>query len=163
MTSGKIASMMTLRPATPEDYETILAIQRHAYELKEVPLYGENLPPLQETPETLAQEAADGKQILVGTVNGIVVASMRVQRRPDGELYWGRLSVDPSLQGQGLGQAMVRGVENFFPEVKTFVLDCGVKSEENNHIYSKLGYVATGETFQVPNGPLVRVMRKRRP
>ena len=162
MTSGKIASMLTLRQSTPEDYETILEIQRHAYELKEVPLYGENLPPLQETAETLSEEAAAGKQILVGTVNNIVVASMRAQLRPNGELYWGRLSVDPSLQGQGLGQAMVQAVETFFPEAKSFVLDCGVKSEENNHIYSKFGYVATGETFQVPNGPLVQVMRKRR-
>lgn len=159
-TAGKMGDKLMMRAATPEDYAAIIAIQRAAYQLKEVPLYGENLPPLQETPDSLALEAASGKQILVGTVDGAVVASLRLQVREDGEVYFGRLSVNPELQGNGLGQAILRALEKFFPAAPSFALDCGVKSEENNHIYSKHGYVLTGETFQVPNGPMVQVMRK---
>ncbi len=159
-TSG--AGAPALRPATPDDYAAILSIQHAAYQLKEVPLYGENLPPLRETPETLAREVAEGGHILVGVLAGEIVASLRARIRPDGEVYFGRLSVAPALQGRGIGQAMVAGLEAFFSDAPSFALDCGVRSEENKYIYSKLGYVATDETFQVPEGPLVRVMRKRR-
>ncbi len=157
-----MAEKLVMRPATPADYDSVIAIQRAAYQLKEVPLYGEGLVPLLETPETLAGEVAAGKRIVVGTVDGRVVASLRLQVRPDGEVYFGRLSVDPTLMGKGIGQAMVAGLETLFPDAPSFALDCGVKSEENNHIYTKHGYVPTGETFQVTNGPLVRVMRKMR-
>lgn len=160
MKNSAFAEKLTLRPAVAADYPAVLAIQRAAYQLKEAPLYGENLPPLQETPEVLAGEVAGGKQILVGEVDGAVVASLRLQIRDGGEVYFGRLSVNPELQGKGIGQAMLRGIEKYFPDAPSFALDCGVRSEENNHIYSKHGYVLTGETFQVPNGPLVRVMRK---
>lgn len=156
------AAAVALRPATRDDYPALLDIQYRAYRQKEVPLYGENIPPLRETPETVAKEVAEGKQVVVGERNGRIVASMRVKVLENGELYWGRLSVDPDLQGQGIGQQMVRGIENLFPDASGFVLDCGEKSAENRHIYSKMGYVETGESFQVPNGPLVRVMRKNR-
>ncbi len=162
MDNGTDMPAVTMRRARPEEYAEILAIQREAYTLKEVPLYGGNLPPLRETPETLAREAAEGKVILVGVLGGEVVASMRAQVRPDGEVYWGRLSVSPALQGRGIGQAMVAGVEGFFPDAPSFALDCGVRSEENRHIYSKLGYVATCETIQIPDGPVCGLMRKVR-
>ena len=162
MNAGAFAEKLVFRPATPADYPDLLAIQRAAYGLKEVPLYGPDLPPLRETPESLELETASGKQIFVGTVEGSVVASLRLEIRPDGEVYFGRLSVNPELQGRGVGQAMLRALENHFPSAPSFALDCGVRSEENHHIYSKHGYVLTGETFQVPDGPMVRVMRKKR-
>jgi predicted GNAT family N-acyltransferase len=160
--SGANPEKLALRPAVPADYPALLSIQRAAYGLKEVPLYGPDLPPLRETPESLATEVASGKQILVGEIDGVVVASLRLQVRPDGEVYFGRLSVNPELQGKGIGQGMLRGIEAYFPSAPSFALDCGVRSEENNHIYSKHGYVLTGETFQVPGGPMVQVMRKVR-
>lgn len=153
---------LTIRLGTPEDYSAALEIQRRAYELKEVPLYGTNLPPLSETPATLAEEAKEGKQLLVGTHGGKVVASLRMKVLEDGAAYFCRLSVDPDLQGHGIGQRMALGFEAFHPDAKEFALDCGERSDENMHIYTKLGYRPTGEAFQVPNGPRVLVMRKRK-
>ena len=152
---------LEFRLGRPDDYEPALEIQRRSYRLKEAPLYGEGIPPLAETPETLAGELAGGKQLMVGVdKSDRVVASLRMQLREDGTAYVCRLSVDPDLQGRGIGQRMMQAFERFFPGAGAFVLDCGVDSQENMHIYSKLGYRLTGEEFQVPNGPLCLGMRK---
>ncbi|MCD8351161.1 MAG: GNAT family N-acetyltransferase [Planctomycetaceae bacterium] len=151
---------LTFRLATPEDYPALLDIQRRAYLLKEAPLYGDDLPPLKETPATLAAEVADGKQILLAECDGRVAGSLRFKPLDDGAIYWCRLSVDPDLQGNGIGQRLVAEVESRHPNALGFVLDCGKHSDENRHIYTKAGYRETGEGFQVPGGPYVLVMRK---
>ncbi len=153
---------LTFRLAEPQDYPTILEIQRRAYLLKEAPLYGDDLPPLKETPATLAAEVAEGKQILVAERDGRAVGSLRFKQLDDGAIYWCRLSVDPDLQGNGIGQRLVAEVEARHPDASGFVLDCGKHSDENRHIYTKAGYRETGEGFQVPDGPYVLVMRKDR-
>lgn len=151
---------LTVRPGTPADYPAALEIQRRAYQLKEVPLYGPNLLPLRETPEDLAAEAAEGKRLLVGTHAGRVVASIRVKQQEDGAIYSCRLSVDPDLQGKGIGQRMMQAVEALHPEADEFTLDCGVDSAENRHIYTKLGYRETGVELQAKGGPRCLEMRK---
>lgn len=153
---------LTIRLGTPEDYDSVLDVQRRAYAQKEAPLYGDRIPPLAETPASLAAEMADGYRLLVGLHRGRVVASLRMKELPDGSIYFGRLSVDPDLQGNGLGQRMALAVEEFHPDADTFVLNCGEKSEENRHIYTKLGYRETGEAYQVPDGPRVLDMKKRK-
>jgi len=151
---------LSFRLGTPDDYPAALEIQRRSYALKEAPLYGQNIPPLSETPETLAAEIAEGKQLLVGVLDGKVAASLRMKTLEDGAAYFCRLSVDPDLQGQGIGKQMVAAFEEFNRDALAFTLDCGVDSAENMHIYTKLGYRETGESFQVPNGPKCLVMRK---
>lgn len=156
------AEGMTFRIGGPGDFPAVLEIQRRAYALKEAPLYGDAIPPLAETPEMLAAEIAEGKALLIGEMAGRVVASLRMKRRDDGAVYFCRLSVDPDMQGRGIGQKMALAVEALHPEAPAFHLDCGVDSAENMHIYTKLGYRETGGRVQVPNGPLCLEMRKSR-
>ncbi len=160
MESENMASRLRLRPAERGDFERMLAVQRAAYALKEAPLYGQNLPPFMETPETLAEAIAGGTRIFVAEVDGEVVASMRVDVLEDGEAHWSRLSVDPALMGRKIAQTMLREAEALFADAPRFSLDCGERSVENRHIYLKHGYVETGESFQVPDGPRVLVMVK---
>ena len=162
MTSAAESFPLSFRLGTPADYPSVLDIQYRAYRQKEMPLYGPSIPPLAETVETLAAEIAGGKHLLVGENNGRIVASLRMKTLDDGAMYWGRLSVDPDLQGRGIGQRMALAVEQFCPATASLVLDCGEKSDENMHIYTKIGYNVTGESFQVPDGPKVLVMRKNR-
>lgn len=151
---------LEIRPGTEADYPAALEVQRRAYAQKEAPLYGEDIAPLSETAQTLAAEAASGKRLLVGLSGGKLVASLRMKRLDDGSVYLCRLSVDPDFQGNGIGQRMALAVEDFNPGARIFVLDCGEKSEENRHIYAKLGYRLTGRSSQVPDGPMCLEMRK---
>ncbi len=160
MSSTKLADKPIFRPARPEDYPALLDIQYRAYLLKEVPLYGEDSPPLKETPQTLDREAGEGKRRLVAVLAGAVAGSLMEEVLADGWVHIGRVSVDTALMGRGIGQFMMREVERMHPEAPGFVLDCGEKSVENLYIYGKLGYRKTGEGFQVPGGPYVLVMRK---
>lgn len=151
---------LEIRPGTPDDYADALDVQQRAYALKEVPLYGGNIPPLSEMPETIAREEAEGKRLLVGTHDGKVVASLRMKTLEDGSIYFCRLSVDPDLQGRGIGKRMALAVEKLNPVAPSYVLECGDKSGENMYIYTKLGYRKTGREFQVPDGPYCLEMRK---
>ena len=152
---------MVFRPGRPGDYPAALAVQRRAYLAKEVPLYGPNLPPLLETPETLAGEVAAGRRLFVGEHGGEIVASIRIEELESGEIHFRRLSVDPDWQGRGIGQRLALAAEAACPDAKSFVLDCGEQSRENFHIYRKLGYLETGRIFQIPNGPKCLEMRKK--
>ncbi len=156
------AIALETRLGRPEDYESALDIQKRAYLAKEAPLYGSDIPPLSETPETLAAELAGGKQLLVGLWNGKIVASLRMQILEDGTAYFCRLSVDPDVQGKGIGKKMIAAFEQRYPLAPQYALDCGVRSEENLYIYSRLGYKKTEKTLQVPNGPECVVMIKKR-
>ncbi len=156
----KEAFELEVRFGTPADYPAALAIQHRAYGLKEAPLYGPDLPPLRETPDTLAAEVAAGTALLVGIGDGRIVASMRRKLKADGSAYFYRLSVDPALQGMGIGQRMMLAAERLHAGAPGFVLDCGDKSAENMHIYEKLGYRKTGAVIDVPNGPRCLEMRK---
>ncbi len=156
----KEAFELEVRFGTPADYPAALAIQHKAYGLKEAPLYGPDLPPLHETPETLATEVAAGTALLVGVHGGRIVASMRRKIKEDGSAYFYRLSVNPDLQGRGIGQRMMLAAEGLHPDAPGYVLDCGDKSAENMHIYEKIGYRKTGAVIQVPNGPRCLEMRK---
>lgn len=159
---GEKACDITIRMGTPADYPAALEVQRRAYLQKEAPLYGPDIPPLAETPATLAEEAEEGKRLLICEKGGRLVASLRMQKLEDGSVYFGRLSVDPDMQGNGIGQRMALAVEEFNPGVREFVLDCGELSAENMHIYQKLGYRKTGAAVQVPNGPYCLEMKKIR-
>jgi GNAT superfamily N-acetyltransferase len=158
----KPAGEPILRPGGPEDYQAVLSIQRRAYAGKEVPLYGPDLSPLRETPESLAGELGEGRWLLVAEVDGRIAGSIRLERRGEDGIHLYRLSVDPDLQGGGLGQRLVRAAEEANPRAGFFILDCGEKSEENLYIYRKLGFRETGRVIQAPGGPRCLEMRKER-
>ncbi|MDR3077815.1 MAG: GNAT family N-acetyltransferase [Planctomycetota bacterium] len=160
MEEGGADGRLRIRPGEPGDYADILEIQRRAYAAKEVPLYGPDLPPLRETIEDLAKEAAAGVRILVGECRGRLVGSIRAERREGGEAHLYRLSVDPAWQGRGIGRRLALAAEEAWPDASALALDCGEKSLENLHIYRQLGYRETGQAIQVPDGPRCLVLRK---
>lgn len=116
-------------------------------------------------PEDLADILADPKQALLTAWRGDEpVGCVLIADRGEGTGYFGMLSVDPTLQGGGLGRRLVEAaqaalVERFrarrvrisvFPQRETLI-----------GWYERLGYRQTGDTLPFPYGNL-RFGRPRR-
>jgi ribosomal protein S18 acetylase RimI-like enzyme len=132
------AGLCEIVDARPGDAEAILALQKLAYE-REARRYDDwTIPPLVETIDSVREHIAqhvvlkavvDGR--LAGSVRGVVT---------DGVCEVCRLSVDPALQRQGIGSALLVAVEARFPGIEAFELFTGNHSVENLRLYERHGY-----------------------
>jgi len=130
---------VTIDAAGPADAGELLTLQRAAY-LSEARLYQYfELPPLT---ETLAEvRAAIGSVTVLKAVAGTRIVGA-VRGRAEGDAcYVGRLAVAPDLQGNGIGTALLRAIEERFPGVPRFELFTGGRSADNIRLYQRHGYV----------------------
>lgn len=134
---------MEITPATVDDAEIILALQRLAYQ-SEAALYDDfTIPPLTETLDELQArfrerrflKAVEGGQI-VGSVRGCLAGTT---------LHVERLIVQPACRRRGIGTALLHGLETEFPAVCRFELFTGHKSGGNIRLYERLGYREFGQ------------------
>jgi GNAT superfamily N-acetyltransferase len=112
--------------------------------------------------QTLESLIADIKvaTVLKATDGPSIIGSVRASL--DGEVCLiGRLLVEPARQGRGIGTALLRAIEDMFPQVATFELFTGSRSEGNLRLYGRCGYVVTGAR-QATDEISLAVLRKRR-
>ena len=126
------------------DMPEILELQKKAF-YPEAALNGDmNIPPMTQTLREIQDEAA-GKIFLKALVNNKIAGSVRASS--DGHTcFIGRLIVDPELQNQGIGTALMHAVEKHFPAIARFELFTGKSSVGNIRFYQKLGYRIFRET-----------------
>ena len=119
-----------------------MTVQRAAY-LSEARLHDSfALPPLHETVDEI--RAAIASDTVLKAVAGTRLVGA-VRGRAEGDTFHvGRLAVAPDLQGNGIGTALLRAIEQRFPDVRRFELFTGPKSEANVRLYRRLGYVECG-------------------
>ena len=132
---------MIITEADIADAETILDLQRTAYQ-SEARLYNDfNLPPLT---QTLAELRASftGHVFLKAIIAGRIVGTVRA-REEKKTCHIGRLIVLPEYQRQGIGAALLAGIEKLFPQVERFELFTGEKSVGTIRLYKRLGYQET--------------------
>ncbi|MBI5817529.1 MAG: GNAT family N-acetyltransferase [Verrucomicrobia bacterium] len=133
--------MLTIDRATLEDAETILALQKLAYQ-SEAKLYNDwSLPPLTQTLESLGEEFRTSV-ILKATEDNRIVGSVRA-KVSGGTCAIGRLIVHPEFQGQGIGSKLLQAIEASCAGVARFELFTGSKSEANIRLYQRHGYTIT--------------------
>ena len=124
--------------ATPEDAETILELQKLAYE-SEARLYDDwTLPPLTQALRELRDEFATSV-VLKAMEGAQLVGSVRA-RATGGQCEIVRLIVRPDLQGRGVGTMLMRHIEAEFPQARAFELFTGSRSEGNLRLYERLGF-----------------------
>ncbi|GLQ55213.1 GNAT family N-acetyltransferase [Devosia nitrariae] len=149
----------TISPASPAHAREIIAMQRLAF-MREARLYGDpDLPPMTETPDEL-QLALASVSVLVAMIDSQVVGSVRGQLE-NGNCHVHRLAVHPAYQRQGLGELLMRAIEDAFPTVQAFHLETGHLSAGNLRLYAKLGYIEHHRRTVEQDIVLVGLSKKR--
>jgi len=129
---------MKIQQADITDAVEILALQKLAY-LSEARRYNDySIPPLTQTLEDLVADfgrktflkAVEGGRI-VGSVNGFLKGD---------RCHIGRLMVHPDSQGGGLGTRLMKSIEAWFADARSWELFTGELSVENIRLYERLGY-----------------------
>ena len=73
------------------------------------------------------------------TENGLIIGGAILFRDGD-TLNIGRIFVNPDHHRKGYGIRMMRDIEAFFPDIRTFTLDTPAWNIRTNSLYLKLGY-----------------------
>jgi ribosomal protein S18 acetylase RimI-like enzyme len=150
---------ISIERADVADAGEILTLQRAAY-VTEAQLHGDPfLPPLVESIDQVRTMIADSI-VLKATVGTRLAGSVRA-RINDRTCLVGRLSVAPDLQGQGIGRALMRALENEAAgRADACVLFTGHLSEANLRLYRRLGY---GETHRERVADHLMLVHMRKP
>ena len=143
--------------AVPADAETILALQRLAYEAEARRYRNWSIPPLVETLAAVRTHIARDAVLkavlgdrLVGSVRGVVIGNV---------CEVGRLIVAPDVQRRGIGSALLAAIERRVPDVDVYELFTGDRSVENLRLYDRHGYRETRRD-PLPTGVSLVYLRK---
>ena len=99
--------------------------------------------------------AATDREVLLGLVDGALVACCELQTRDTGTAYFGMFAVAPTQQGGGIGAQVLSEAER--KVVATWgsqMMEMTVIGQRTELIewYERKGYVRTGETRPFPHG-----------
>lgn len=138
------------RLATPADAPDLTRLINAAYRVEVFFLHGNRI----SEPEVLARIEAPASGFLVIECEGGdgLAGAVYVEIRGD-RGYFGLLSVDPALQGQGLGRVLVEAAEAHCRAAGCQALDIDVVNlrTELPPFYAKFGFQPTGVTpFPAP-------------
>lgn len=105
-------------------------------------------------PQTLSSVIADPSHlVLVAERQGCLVGCVQVSQRGRSLAYLGMLTVDPTLQGEGLGRRLISAAEAQAQGrfgARTMEMTVIRQRPELIAWYERRGYVATGETRPFP-------------
>ena len=149
---------MNVRTATPADLDALHALVHRAYRgdsarggwTHEADLLDGQRTDRAALDETLADPA---QIILVAEKDVRLIGCVQVSDRGAGIAYLGMLSVDPSLQAQGLGRQLIEAAESAarisFGSAR-MEMTVILQREELIAYYERRGYARTGETRPFP-------------
>ena len=134
---------MVIIPAQKEDLQNILHLQYLAYQSEARLFQNHEIPPLKQTLADLELDYQMGIILKATDDENRIIGSVRAQTR-DGTVYVGKLIVDPSMQGKGIGTMLLRRIEQEYPN-KRYELFTSTQSHRNIALYERLGYRVFGE------------------
>ncbi|HET7899447.1 MAG TPA: GNAT family N-acetyltransferase [Flavisolibacter sp.] len=95
-----------------------------------------------------------GALILVLEENDQINACVYLEKK-EHRLYLGMLTVDPALQGKGLGAHLMKAAEEKAAELNCDIIQMSVITERESliHYYQRKGFHDTGERLPFPDDP----------
>ncbi len=125
--------------ATVEDAESILELQKIAFNSEAEAHNDPNIEPMIQTLDSLKNDFKS-HIFMKSMVGNKIVGSVRGQKKGDtGWIY--RLAVDPNYQELGVGKRLMKAIESYFSECSKFELFTSSLSRKNIYFYKKQGYV----------------------
>ena len=129
---------MEIKRADRADLDEILQLQHLAYK-SEAALFGtDDIQPLTETIEELAEEYENGIVLKMVAEDGKIIGSIRA-REDGGTAYIGKLMVHQDHRRQGYGTVLLEEIEKCYPG-KRYELFTSTRSVNNIRMYQKNGY-----------------------
>jgi GNAT superfamily N-acetyltransferase len=138
-----------------EDLESILSLQKLAYQ-KEAARYNDfTIPPLTQTLDEIRSDYP-GVLFLKAVMNGIIVGSIK-GRMEEGTCHVGRLMVHPDYQRRGIGRNLLQTLERMVLKnndgISRFELFTGERSFDNINLYLSEGYrIYKDKSFDTEKG-----------
>ncbi len=114
------------------------------------------------TPEALRRKAGD-ETCFIATVGGQLVGCIFAADRPE-ELYVGKLAVDESFRGLGIGRMLMQAAERHALEQGKPALELQTRVEllDNHATFARLGFVEVARTaHEGYDRPTSLTLRKR--
>jgi len=109
------------------------------------------------------QKSEQAEQIeLAVTESGTIIGCVHLKREPDQTLFFGMLTVEPTLQASGLGKRLMTHIETIAirERLRRIRLTVITVRKELISYYERRGFVFTGKTepflAHAPNGTLVK-------
>jgi predicted N-acetyltransferase YhbS len=130
--------MVHIRSATEADFPALLQVQQDAFG-EYASLYTVS-GWTTETLDSLKEDARE-KHIFVAEAEGTVVGSVRFWTVA-GVCIIRLLSVNPTNQGQGVGKALIREIEQDATDAHKFYACTMLRTARNIHLFMSLGYKA---------------------
>jgi GNAT superfamily N-acetyltransferase len=140
---------MEIRIATEADFDAVMRLINDAFAIERSFKVRDRV-----NPPELEEYFAKGN-FLLSEDNGRPTGCVFIERNGN-SAYLGLLSVDPSLQKQGVGRRLVAAAEEFAREMGAHHMDLTVVNirQELLVIYGKLGYRVTGDSEPFPAAQL---------
>lgn len=150
---------MRLEAATSADLPALHSLIERAYRGETARAGWSHEADLLTGPRTSVEELRSfldaGDKLLVWRAEGVIRACVRLVQLGDGRVYLGMLTVDPGLQGDGLGKKLLAAAEAFArDELGASRMEMQVFSRRRELLsfYERRGYQATGERRPFPYG-----------
>ena len=143
--------MLEIKKFETTDIDAVFAVQQAAY----LPLFEKyqdtkSNPYMESKEKVLQKYTRDGTQGYVFRLDGEVVGAVRINLYP--EYHRDRVSalyVHPAVQGKGIAQQALHGIEQIHSDVRKWFLNTILQEKGNCHLDEKLGYLQIGKTEKI--------------
>jgi ribosomal protein S18 acetylase RimI-like enzyme len=138
---------ISVRRARPSDAPALTALVNRAYAIEQFFVEGERT-----SVDEITRLVTSGA-FLVLEAKGSIAAAVYVEAQENGGGYFGMLSVDPALQGMGIGTRLVRIAEAMCEAMGSTWVRLRIVNlrEELGRWYKSLGYTEVGTAPYVPD------------
>ena len=136
--------------ANKEDLPIILEVQHKAFRREAEEFNDFNIEPMTQTIEELEEEFRTFTYLKAVNENGQIIGSIRGYVK-GGTSYIGKTLVHPDYQGQGIGTAMIKKLEEI-NSAPRYEINASIRCPQNIRLYEKLGFTRFKETKTENNG-----------